>query len=65
MSNLTAYRGDSGKNQIKMICNKLGPICRADGIRHPQVEFIENVPRVTPAATMAPINQEALNSEPI
>lgn len=35
-------------------CNKLGKICRHDGIRHPQVDFMENVPRDTPAATIAP-----------
>ena len=34
-------------------------------MRQPQLEDICNVPSVTPAATMAPMNQEALKSEPI
>lgn len=28
--------------------------CRIDGMRQPQVDFMANVPSVTPAATMAP-----------
>lgn len=36
----------------------LGVTWRMDGIRHPQLFGIENVPRVTPAAMMAPADCE-------
>ena len=50
---------------MKQIWSKLGQICNMDGIRQPQFEGIANVPRVTPAATIAPINHDELNKDPI
>ena len=53
-----AYRGDSGKNQMKHTWRRLGTICKDEGIRHPQVDCMLKVPKVTPAATMAPSIQQ-------
>lgn len=40
-----------------------GRACSSDGIRHDQVLAMANVPRLTPAATIAPIYHEQLNSD--
>jgi hypothetical protein len=55
---LFAYRGDSGRNQMKPTCRRLGTICKLEGIRQPQVDFIAKVPNVTPAATIAPTSRK-------
>lgn len=39
------------------IWRQLGITCRRDGIRQPQLLGIWKVPRVTPAATIEPINE--------
>ena len=59
------YLGDSGKNQMKINWRALGQTCKMEGILHPQLVGIAKVPRVTPAATMAPMNQDELNRDPI
>lgn len=47
-------RGDSGTNHMKVICRMLGANCKQEGIRQLQLDVIAKVPRVTPAATIAP-----------
>lgn len=46
---------------MKVSCRREGAAWRMDGMRHAQLLGIEWVPRVMPAARMAPINQDTLN----
>ena len=56
----TSHRGDSGMNQMNVSWSKDGAICSRDGILHAQSFGMENVPRVTPAAMIAPTYQLSL-----
>lgn len=50
-----SQRGDSGTNHMKVIWRKLGASCKQEGMRQLQLDSMAKVPRVTPAATMAPV----------
>lgn len=43
---LTSHRGDSGQNQMRPTCTADGRPCRMDGMRHAQLLWIVNVPKV-------------------
>ena len=43
---LTSHRGDSGQNQMRPTCTADGRPCRIDGMRHAQLLWIVNVPKV-------------------
>lgn len=54
------YRGDSGTNQIKVSCSNDGAIWTKEGILQAHVSWRLYVPRVVPAAMMAPTYQDSL-----
>lgn len=54
------YRGDSGTNQIKVSCNIDGAIWTKEGILQAHVSWRLYVPKVVPAAMMAPTYQDSL-----
>ena len=56
----TSHRGDSGMNQMNVSWSMDGAICNRDGIRQAQSFGMEKVPRVTPAAMIAPMYQLSL-----
>ena len=49
-----SHRGLSGTNQMNVKLKRAGTSWMSEGIRQAQVFGIEYVPRVTPAATIAP-----------
>jgi len=55
-----SHLGNSGINQTKMSCKTDGAACKMDGILQAQSLGMLYVPRVTPAARIAPANQETL-----